>query len=118
MKKKILIADDNPAILEALSLMLQDVGYDITTVSDDKIIKQVVALKPDLLLLDIWLSGQDGREICKILKNRSDTKHIPVILISANKDTSVIAKEAGADDFLEKPFDMDDLLAKLASHTA
>ena len=114
--KKILIADDNPAILEAVSLILEDVGYETYTVSDDKIIKQIVSIKPDLILLDIWLSGQDGREICKTLKNRNDTKNIPIIMISANKDTSIIAKEAGANDFLEKPFDMDDLLTKVASY--
>lgn len=63
------------------------------------------------------MSGQDGREICKLLTNQNHTKDIPIILNLANKDTELFAKEAGANDFIAKPFEMDDLLDKVAKYT-
>jgi DNA-binding response OmpR family regulator len=116
-KKKILIADDDRAILDALKLMLEEVGYEVNTSSDGKTIQTVKKYYPDLLLLDIWMSGVDGRDICKELKAYELTKHIPIIMISANRDTETIAKESGADDFLTKPFGMNDLLSKVEKHS-
>ena len=71
---------------------------------------------PDLLLLDIWLSGWDGREICRSLKAREETKHLPIVLCSASRDGERMAREAGADGFIAKPFALDDLLATVARH--
>src|SRR5689334_14301646 len=110
-KKKILVADDDPAIVDAIQIMLEDAGYEAETSVDGETIYKMERDYPDLLFLDIWMSGMDGREICKYLKNQESTKDIPIVMISANRDTAKMAKEAGADDFLEKPFEMDDLLA-------
>jgi CheY-like chemotaxis protein len=117
MKKKILIADDDSAILEAMTLMVGDEGYDVTSTADGQTMENVYKLKPDLVLLDIRMAGVDGRDICRQLKNQKSTKNIPIIMISANKDAEEIAKEAGADDFITKPFQMDDLLEKVAKFT-
>lgn len=114
--KKILVADDDPAIVDAIQMMLETVGYDVATTVDGKTVKDLRQEFPDLLLLDIWMSGEDGRDICKYLKEREDTRHIPIIMISANKDTAKIAKEVGADDFVAKPFEMDELLHKVEKH--
>jgi len=111
---KILLADDDLAIVDTMSMMLEDAGYEVETVVDKAVVQETRKHLPDLLLLDIWMSGMDGREICKQLKSKEKTKHIPIIMISANKDTGRLAKEAGADDFLTKPFEMDDLLEKVA----
>ena len=73
---------------------------------------------PDLLLLDIWMSGEDGRDICKKLKQSELTKNIPVIMVSASKDIKESALAAGADDFLAKPFEMNELLGKIKMFTA
>lgn len=115
-KKKILVADDDPGILDALRFMLEESGYQVDTTVDGETVAKMFEDKPDLLLLDIWMSGQDGRDICKALKAQDSTRHIPIIMVSANKDTERIAKEAGADDFLAKPFEMKDLLSKVAFH--
>jgi CheY-like chemotaxis protein len=72
---------------------------------------------PDLLLLDIWMSGQDGRDICKYLKKNPTTKNIPIILVSASRDIMQSAKNAGADDFIAKPFEMETLLDKVRHYT-
>lgn len=112
-KKKILIADDDPAILEAMQMMLEDAGYEVVTTVDGETVYKMEKEFPDLLLLDIWMSGQDGRNICKFLKGQDLTKDIPIIMVSANRDTEQIAKDAGADDFLAKPFEMMELLEKV-----
>jgi CheY-like chemotaxis protein len=115
-RKKILVADDDPAILDAIQIMLEDAGYDVATSVNGQTIYKMEKEFPDLLLLDIWMSGMDGRDICKYLKNQELTRDIPIIMISANKDTDKMAKDSGADDFLAKPFQMEDLLSKVAKH--
>ena len=116
MKKQILVADDNPAILDALKIMLEEEGYKVETTVDGATVKGLKEPLPDLLLLDIWMSGIDGRDICKLLKSSAATKHIPVIMVSATKDIEQIAKDSGADDFISKPFQMEQLLAMVAKY--
>ncbi len=115
-RKKILIADDDPAIVDAVQLMLELYDYEVSTTVDGETIFKMEKEYPDLLLLDIWMSGQDGREICKYLKNNPLTKHIPIIMISASRDIIQSAKDAGADDFITKPFQMDELLTMIAKY--
>ena len=117
-KKRVLIADDDPAILEAMTLILEDSGYDVKTTVNGQTEQFAREYLPDLILLDIWMAGQNGRDICKRLKTNKSTRHIPIIMISANKDTGKIAKEAGADGFLAKPFDMKDLLKTVATNVS
>lgn len=117
LKKRILIADDDPSILDALQMMLEDAGYEVYTTVDGETVGIMFEQSPDLLLLDIWMSGQDGRDICKALKSQSTTNKIPIIMISANRDTEEISLEAGADDFITKPFEMDYLLEKVKQYT-
>ncbi len=116
-KIKILVADDDPSILEVIELMLTEEGYEVETAVDGESIYKMKKEFPDLLLLDIWMSGMDGRDICRYIKSHELTIDIPIIMVSANKDTAEIALEAGADDFLAKPFEMDDLLAKVKLYT-
>ncbi|MEO8105147.1 MAG: response regulator [Candidatus Saccharibacteria bacterium] len=115
-KIKILVADDNYAILDALKIMLEEEGYSVETTEDGAVAQNIKAPLPDLLLLDVWMSGMDGRDVCKFLKSNEATKHIPIILVSATKDIEQIAHESGADDFVSKPFQMDHLLATVAKH--
>jgi DNA-binding response OmpR family regulator len=111
--KTIMIADDDPGIVDAVEMMLCFEGYEvITTLTGDRVLAMVDNY-PDLFLLDVWMSGHDGRDICKVLKQRQGSKHIPVIMISASPELKRSATEAGADDFLEKPFDIDHLLNKI-----
>lgn len=117
MKKKILVAEDDTAILEVIKIILEGEGYEIISTDEkDTIFKLISSHNPGLILLDIWLSGHDGGKIAKYLKSNTDTKHIPVIMISANNDTEKISIESGADGFLLKPFDIDDLLKIVKKH--
>ncbi len=111
MRRRILIAEDDPGIGDMLHEMLSDAGYEVEIKIDGHAVQQMQEPFPDLLFLDIRLSGTDGRTICKQLKSQEATHHLPIIILSANKDTRQMAMESGADDFLAKPFEMGDLLA-------
>ncbi len=114
--KKIMIIDDDPAILDSIGMLLEFEGYRVTASSDATGLLSMESEFPDLLLLDIWMSGMDGRDICKQLKQKSYTKNIPVVLISASQEIEKSAQQAGANDFLSKPFEVDDLLRKVEKH--
>ncbi|HLH60523.1 MAG TPA: response regulator [Ktedonobacteraceae bacterium] len=114
-KKKILIVDDEPDILEFLQVILEEEGYNVLASQKAEYLEQLHnGGLPDLILLDVLLSGKDGREIVKYLKLQEETKHIPVIMFSAHPSAEQTAKEAGAEDFIAKPFEIDELLEKLA----
>jgi CheY-like chemotaxis protein len=116
-KKKVYIADDDPDILEVLTIILEDRGYDVTTSPDGKSLNKLNDT-PDLVLLDVRMSGSDGSEICRTLKSKDETKNIPVILISANRNLTEIAKDCGADDFISKPFDIKEIVSIARKYTA
>ncbi len=116
VKKKILVADDDPAIVDSIQLMLELYDYEVSTTVNGETIYKMEKEYPNLLLLDIWMSGQDGREICKYLKNNPLTKHLPIIMTSASHDITQSALDAGANDFIAKPFEMEDLLSKIAKY--
>lgn len=114
--KQVMIADDDPGILDAVQAMLEFGGYEVSSTYDGATILDMQENFPDLLLLDIWMSGTDGRDVCKALKSQQLTRDMPIIMISASTELEKSAKDAGADDFLEKPFDMDELLGKIDFH--
>ncbi len=97
-KKKILVVDDDLAILDAVKIMLEIADYEVCTEADGAIIEKVRKEKPHLVLLDIWISGIDGRNICKQLKADTELRNVPVILISASKDLARSCLAAGAED--------------------
>ena len=106
-EKKIFVADDDADILDIISMMLETQGYKVITNSKAKDILEYIKTElPDLILLDIWMSGLDGRTICGQLKSNNLTKDIPVIFISANSNIKEITKEYNADGFISKPFEM------------
>jgi CheY-like chemotaxis protein len=116
MKGKILVADDDAGIVDALQMVLEDADYEVQTTMDGHAVRRVTDELPDVILLDIWMSGDDGRDICRFLKSQQRTMNIPIIMISATSDLAQSAKAAGADDFLPKPFHMEHLLEKVEKH--
>jgi DNA-binding response OmpR family regulator len=117
MDKKILIVDDDAAILEPLSLLLEEFGYRVeTTAKGDETYKKVTKFGPDLILLDILMSGSDGRIICRRLKKEHKTNKIPVVMMSAHPGAHHDSADAGADDFIAKPFETAHLLTILQKH--
>ena len=113
--KRILIVDDEPDILEFVQVILEEEGYAVVTSDKGEYLELLHnGGLPHLILVDVLLSGKDGREIVKYLKSQQETKSIPIIMFSAHPSAEETARGAGAEDFLAKPFDIDVLLAKLA----
>ena len=118
MKKKVLVAEDDKAILEVVKIILENEGYHILSTDNEETVHSLIAEHmPDMILLDIWLAGEDGGKIARNIKGKDATKNIPIVMISANNETEKISKEVGADDFLLKPFDIDDLLKIVEKYT-
>lgn len=110
--KKILIVEDDDDMLELLSIVFRDSGYDVTFSGRSLEIGTIIALQPDLIILDVRLKGSpvSGSDLCREVKSNPQTKVIPVILASGEYNLAKIAKECNADTFLAKPYDMLGLL--------
>lgn len=115
----ILIIDDDRSILEAISLMLETEGYAVKSDTGEKALEMIINEHPDLILLDVLLGGRDGKELARQINLNPEIQSIPIILFSASASMNQrIAQEAGAREFLPKPFDMEDLLSMVARLTA
>ena len=109
--KRILVVDDDPDIVLVLVSLLEEAGYEVTTAERrDDLARLGEGALPDLIVLDLYLSGQDGRQVARHLKAQEATQRIPILMLSAHPDAAREAEAAGADGFLPKPFDLDTLL--------
>jgi two-component system, OmpR family, alkaline phosphatase synthesis response regulator PhoP len=116
---KILVCDDDEGIVEVMQIILEENGYEVKPLTQGKgIEKKVAEYQPDLIFLDIWMPGIDGQETTKLLKKGVKTKDIPVVLVSALNEIGQIKNKVGADDFLAKPFDIQDLLKMVRKYTS
>ena len=107
----ILVIDDNQDILLMLKTMLTIKGYLVSVKDNIKELElSIKDLKPDVILMDMLLSGADGREVCKELRKNTAFDHIPIVMISAHSHVQEECIEAGADYFIEKTFDMNSLI--------
>ena len=112
--KHILVIDDNEDILHMLKAMLQMKGYKVSMrESAIGIENELSENRPDMIIMDMLLSGADGREICKTLKEDEKFSTIPLLMISAHPNARKDCLAAGANFFLEKPFDMNELFTKI-----
>jgi DNA-binding response OmpR family regulator len=116
MIKRIVVVENDPAITEVLTIILQGEQYRVECFDNTSFIDGLVHDMPGLILLDMWLSGLNGKDVCLQLKENTVYKHIPVIIMSANQDVKLHAEEACADDYLSKPFDINDLLLIVKKH--
>lgn len=115
--KKILIIDDDPDIGTVLQLLFKRQGYEVATAAHEEAAYRLVAeFEPNLILLDVLLSGTDGRTICKKLKADAATRSVPIIVFSAHPSVQKNREDCGADDFLAKPFQIPDLMNKIKHH--
>lgn len=113
---KILIIDDDRAATNMLEQLLKIFGYETNSVNDSsKAMGVVASVNPDLILLDLMMPEVSGMEICKMLQTDPSLAHIPVIIVSAldDGDTKAEAYQAGAKDYIAKPYHPDDLLERM-----
>lgn len=110
MNKRVLILDDDPDILQICSIVLKKKGFDVSTLNtSNQVVDQVRIHQPNVILMDNWIPGPGGIEATRALKLSPETHDIPVIFFSANSNVTQLAREAQADYFLQKPFDITEL---------
>ncbi|HEV8079891.1 MAG TPA: response regulator [Chitinophagaceae bacterium] len=114
---KILVIDDDKDLLDVTQSLLTKQGFVVETdFTWDDALKKIETFDPQLILLDVFLNGVDGLDICKQLKSMPHTKHIPVLIFSAYpRVAESVIYEYGADDFIAKPFEVNDLINKMHS---
>ena len=111
---KILVLDDDPDISTMVKLMLEYKGYSVITAGRaEEMHKLLDNGGVDLIIMDMLLSGRNGIDVCAELKQAPETTAIPVLMISAHPNAQEICLEAGANDFVSKPFDMQEILSKI-----
>jgi DNA-binding response OmpR family regulator len=112
--KKVLVIDDDPDIGRMLKMLLEYKGYTVTVLERTEQATEILCNNViDLVIMDMLLSGTNGIDVCTHFKKNSTISHIPVLMISAHPDAKKICLEAGADDFISKPFDMQQILLKV-----
>ncbi|WP_207426874.1 response regulator [Pedobacter sp. SYSU D00535] len=119
MSKRILIFDDDTDILSICTYILEEQGWEVQTSPHcNNILETVRGFMPDVILMDNWIPDTGGVIATQTIKKENDLKSIPVIYFSANNDIQSLAQQAGADTYLEKPFDLNELesvIEKVAS---
>jgi DNA-binding response OmpR family regulator len=109
MKKRILIIEDDTAIRDIISYVLESEGYVVIPRRPEPV-QMVPTYKADLIILDEWVNKKDGHMLCQEIKEIHDTRHLPVIIISTAHNIADIAKSCKADGYVAKPFELDDLV--------
>jgi diguanylate cyclase (GGDEF)-like protein len=121
MTKRILIADDEPAVRQLLELVLRSQGYAVqSTQSGDELVRTAQDTVPDLMLVDLMMPLMDGYEAIRQLRNDTRTAHVPMLILTARStpDDVVTGFETGADDYITKPFNIPELLARIKAQLA
>jgi two-component system, OmpR family, response regulator MprA len=111
---RLLVVDDDPSVREAVALLLDLNGFDVSTAEDGReAIRALTATTPDAVILDVLMPGLDGLEVCRRMRATGD--RTPVLMLTARAEVSerVAGLEAGADDYLAKPFAREELIARL-----
>lgn len=113
-KTKILVIDDDSGIGEMLKTLLEFYGYEVVVSEKPEEAEEIITTQHiDLVILDMLISGVNGTDVCSELRKNPPTAAIPVLMMSALHNAGEKCKKAGANDFIAKPFEMDDLIAKI-----
>jgi len=116
MAQKILVVDDEKDLADLIAFNLEQEGYRVFKAADgNQALAMVSSVKPDLVLLDLMLPGLSGLEVCRRLRSRPETEHLPVLMVTAKGQEvdKILGLEMGADDYITKPFSVRELLARV-----
>lgn len=119
MTKRILIADDEPAVRQLLELVLRSQGYEVfVTQNGDQLVRAAQEWIPDLVIVDLMMPQMDGYEAIRQLRNDTRTAHVPMLILTARSTAEdvVTGFDTGADDYITKPFNIPELLARIRAH--
>jgi DNA-binding response OmpR family regulator len=110
----ILAVDDDPAILDVVAQVLEEEGYDVLTANGGRAAVELARQRlPRLILLDLMMPEMNGWQVVAELRASTQTRAIPILLLSARRDTELMANNLGVNAYLEKPFDLDELLVRV-----
>lgn len=111
---KVLIIDDDPDVRTVMNVLMKKQGYGVETAFNrEDALSKLEHFQPSVILLDVLLSGTDGRQLCQEIKMNERMRNIPVIMVSAHPGASENITSYGADDFISKPINTESLLEKL-----
>ncbi|MDA8234153.1 MAG: response regulator [Clostridia bacterium] len=119
MANKVLIIDDDNFIVKIITDALLLEGFEVSTALDGIVgLNMIYGDAPDLILLDVIMPGMDGHEVCRMLRNDTRTSHVPILMLTSRSDThdKVAGFDAGADDYITKPFAIPELVARVKTH--
>ena len=115
----ILILDDDPDLCTMIRMMLEYKGYAAVEANNEQDARKLMTEKQiDLIIMDMLLSGTDGTDVCRRLKKDQTLAQVPILMFSAHPNAKDACLNAGADDFIAKPFEMNDLLEKVSRYVA
>ena len=113
----ILVVEDDPQVARLISLVLHRNGYQSEVVSDGgEAMNRAKEAKPEMIFADLSIKGMGGQALCSALKGEAETKAIPFIVVSGDRDIAEKARVCGADDYMGKPFEFDDLVRLVKKH--
>jgi two-component system cell cycle response regulator DivK len=119
MKKRVLIFDDDADILEVCTILLEDNGFEAFTQNNcEDVVQKLDQVLPDVVLMDNKIPPSGGIPASRMIRASADYGKVPIVYFSANQDVARLAAEAGADSYVEKPFDLDNLVRVLQSASA
>jgi CheY-like chemotaxis protein len=107
----ILVVEDDPQVARLIALVLQRSGHDSEVVSDgDSALQRAQADRPLMIFADLTIKGMGGEALCSALKSHPETSGIPYVIVSGDNDLAEKARMCGADDYMGKPFEFEDLI--------
>ena len=107
----ILVVEDDPQVARLISLVLQRSGHESQVVADGQsALDSALAQRPAMIFADLTIKGMGGDQLCSALKSHAETKDIPYVVVSGDRDIAEKAKQCGADDYMGKPFEFEDLI--------
>jgi DNA-binding response OmpR family regulator len=115
MKKKVLVIENDRDIRDIVSFILEEAGFKCLGMPEPEKIEHLRQFDPDIILLDEFINNKPGHRLCLRIKHDETLQHLPVIILSTANNIELIAKECKANDFVRKPFDVDDLVTKVIS---
>ena len=117
MGTKILLVDDDNDVREVVKLFLERAGYIVEDKANGNFVQELnTATVPSLYILDRNLNGEDGLQLCRQIKSNPKTKDVPVLMLSADPYIAILSKAAGANGYIEKPFERAMLIKKVAGY--
>jgi two-component system phosphate regulon response regulator PhoB len=113
LKKKVLIIENDQEIRNIVSFILEDAGFSTMSMPEPETLNKVVQFRPHLILIDEFINSKPGHRFCLQIRQIKKLDHVPVIILSTANDIQLIATECKANDYISKPFEVEDLVSKV-----